>query len=162
MIQQAKELDAIEPLARIPVLYKIALDVWNDNKVMAQLAVTQAVLESAILKPRISGLATKNNLFGIKGKGTAGESTMSTTEVIKGQMVLLKAGFAMNLTLLDSFEHHKDLLTRLTRYKDTINSKTIKQACENMGDSGYATDPQYGRKLYNVYMQNILPHLGTT
>lgn len=162
MIDTALELNELTPLSRIPILYEMALDVWDNNNVLALLTVTQAVLESAILRPKISGLAGKNNLFGIKGKGTAGESTMSTTEVIAGQMVLVHAGFAMNLSLRDSFEQHKTLLTTHSRYQRVVNSVTIKQACELMGDSGYATDPKYGRKLYNVYIQNIYPALSYT
>lgn len=154
MIAHSKDLPD-DPTERIQALYEIALQVWDGNVKMAKIAVGQAILESSLLKKDISGLALKNNLFGIKGSGTAGKSSMKTMEQIKGRWVSVQDGFAVNSTLRDSFIQHMTLLTTKERYRDVLSAPDVKSATIALGKSGYATDLKYGTKVLSVILKYI-------
>lgn len=130
-----------------------ARNVYKDNPVMADIATAQAILESNLAnKP--SGLALKNNYFGIKGKGTAGSANMPTWEVINGKKINVKAPFAVNATPADSFTQHYNLMQK-PRYKAVREAKTFEEAADAIYNAGYATDPQYPKKLKQIYLKYL-------
>lgn len=135
-------------------IVKAAKAVHKDNPVLAQLAATQAVLESRLLgKP--SGLAEKyNNLFGIKGKGSKGSVNLNTWEVLNGKKVRKKEPFAHNESLEDSFNQHARLLG-YSRYKDVPKQQSLADAARAVHQAGYATDPRYADKLVQVYEKHL-------
>lgn len=146
----------------IESVVKAAQAAYPDNPTMAGIAAAQAIHESNLLnKP--SGLALKNNLFGIKGSGTAGSVNMPTYEFIKGKKVKVNAGFAANNTLEDSFIQHKNLMNKGTksnpgRYLPVLNAQTIEDAANALVKGGYATDPSYAKKLINLYNNTLAPY----
>lgn len=141
-------------------IVKAAQAAYPDNPNMAKLAAAQAIHESNLLnKP--SKLARSNNLFGIKGSGTAGSVNMPTWEVINGKKVNVNANFAANNSLEDSFIQHKNLMNR-PRYKNVINSQSFEDAANAIYKAGYATDPSYTKKLVNTYNKTLAPYFKTT
>lgn len=135
---------------RLNQIIQAAKNTWGENSTMAQLAASQATLESRLLgKP--SSLATKhNNLFGIKGSGTADSVTMTTQEFINGRAQTLPQRFAKNKTLADSFVQHKQLLSN-PRYQNVLQASSFEEAAKAVKAAGYATDPHYSTSLINIY-----------
>ncbi len=141
---------------RIRQVVDAAKRTYPDQPHMAKLAAAQALLESGIASSRgPSGLARDhNNLFGIKGRGTAGTVNMRTREVYGGQSVSIRDGFAKNATVEDSFQQHKNLMNK-SRYRRVLGSQSFEQAAHEVKQAGYATDPNYSRSLISVYNQHL-------
>lgn len=139
----------------IDSVYKSANTVYSDNPILGQVATAQAILESNLLK-KPSGLAQNNNLFGIKGKGTAGSVNMPTHEYVNGKNIKVNAGFAKNATLEDSFTQHRDLMNK-PRYEAVRNAKTFDEAVDALQKAGYATDPNYAKMLKDIYKTQVAP-----
>jgi flagellum-specific peptidoglycan hydrolase FlgJ len=133
---------------------KIAANNVFSSEILADLAVAQSILESNLYgKP--SGLAyNSNNLFGIKGSGTAGSVVRETREYVKGKWITIQDKFAANNSLEDSFRQYKKVL-ELPRYKAVLESKTFEEAAKAVWKGGYATDPNYPSKLIAIYNKYI-------
>jgi flagellar protein FlgJ len=119
--------------------------------------VAQAALETGWGKSMIRQKDGSNshNLFGIKATGWKGASaTVTTTEYVNGKATREKAGFRAYDSFEQSFDDFVSLLENNDRYRTAI------QVASNTGDSerfvkelqkaGYATDPQYARKISQI------------
>jgi len=141
----------IDAQKNIRAVAQAATNVFGNNSVLRDLSVAQAVLESGLTgKP--SALATQyNNLYGIKGHGTAGSAVMRTREVSgAGASYYTNAGFAANHSLEDSVAQHAELMGR-TRYQGVMTAKSLEEAAIAVQRAGYATDPQYAAKLIAIH-----------
>ena len=138
---------------RIRKLYQASLNVFGGDEVRARLAVSQAILESGV--GLNSGLARKNNFFGIKGVGTAGSDTFSTREFAGGWRTE-NAGFAINNTAEDSVLQYKHTLGN-SRYAAVMQASTFGQAAHAVRAGGYATDPDYAAKLERIHNTIVAP-----
>ena len=123
--------------------------------VPASLTIAQAALES---NWGASGLTRKaNNLFGIKGKGTAGSITMLTAEYVKGKRIEVNADFRAYYNWYESIADHSRLIINGTRDNPTRYHGAIKAdyktACHEIWKGGYATDPNYPAKLIGIIEQ---------
>lgn len=144
MIKHAKDL-SLDRNERINQILEIAESVYSDLPVLAVVSTCQAILESALLN-RISTLARQqNNLFGIKGKG----GQYVTEEVINGQTIRIRDGFAAYSTLEESFRGHRALMEK-PRYKAVLNAEDASTAFIELYKAGYATDEQYSEKLQRI------------
>lgn len=136
-------------------------NVYQNNPVMGDIAAAQAILESGMQNGKGSKLALEsNNYFGIKGKGTAGSAMMSTKEFVGGKMRGTKAAFAANASPEDSFKQHAQLMNN-PRYEKVLAAKSPEEAAVELQRAGYATDPQYAKKLIDVYNTYVKPHSGS-
>ena len=126
-----------------------SLNVYGNDIIRARLSVAQAVLESGLMhKP--STLAERfNNLFGIKARNGDMAATMVTREVINGQSVHVNASFAAYTSTEGSIRAHAALLNG-HRYTSVMNAQSFEEAAVAVQQSGYATDPDYARKLMQV------------
>ncbi len=142
---------------RLQSVYTASQGIYG-NTPQAKIAAAQAILESG-LSGKPSKLATEdNNLFGIKGKGTAGSVNYGTTEHTKTGSYDTRAGFAKNATLNDSFKQHQSLMNRLPRYKGVLDAGTVEDAAKALTASGYAgDDAKYGDKVLQVYNDYVKP-----
>ncbi|OIK15748.1 hypothetical protein BIV60_08335 [Bacillus sp. MUM 116] len=122
--------------------------------VPACITLGQIILESSGSYNGLSGLAyNAKNLFGIKGKGTAGSVKVETTEYVNGEKIVITAEFAKYKTYYDSMLDHANLLltSRYQKYlKDVTN---IVDYAHGIHDAGYATDPEYANKLLKIIYQ---------
>jgi hypothetical protein len=141
---------------RIQQVVDAAKRTYPDKPHLAKLAAAQALLESGIASQRgPSGLARNhNNLFGIKGSGTAGSVNMRTGEHFNGRDVTINANFAKNATVEDSFQQHKNLMNR-PRYRGVVQAQSFEQAAQEVKRAGYATAPNYSGQLVSVYNQHL-------
>jgi flagellum-specific peptidoglycan hydrolase FlgJ len=135
---------------------------YPNKQVLANLCTAQAILESG-LDGKPSGLAKNyNNLFGIKGRGTAGTINLNTTEYVKGHKEHPDQCFARNKSVKDSIDQYKHLLENGTkdnskRYAKVLQAKTFGEAAELIREAGYATDPSYTKSLINRYNTWLKP-----
>ena len=150
-----------QDLGSIRSLQQAAIAAYPDNPIMQQVALSQAVLESG-LPGHMSKLATQgNNLFGIKASrtapGTGGNASMQTTEYVNGVPMTSRLPFSQNNSIADSFAQHRDLLTKLNRYSPVMRASSPNEAFGALQKAGYATDPNYAKKLNRVYSTWVKP-----
>lgn len=132
-----------------------ANEVYPDNKILAQLAVTQAILESGFQNGPGSVLAREDhNLFGIKGEGIQGSAPHKTHEYIDGKWIVVTAKFAKNASWADSFAQHRKLLSH-SRYHKVWESKSCPEAFQEVHQAGYATDPEYTNQLTSLWKRYV-------
>jgi len=118
--------------------------------VPASVTVAQAILESDWGRSRLA--RTGNNLFGIKALGSvsgpAGVVTLATWEHLDSGDVIVQAPFKAYYTLEQSIDDHGRFFTRNRRYAAALSVANDARAFASaIQDAGYATDPNYARKL---------------
>jgi len=96
------------------------------------------------------------NLFGIKGAGPAGTVMAETQEFIGGRMVRQVAGFRAYHSHAEAITDHARLLTTAHYAPAQTAGKDLKAWTEMLGPQrlGYATDPQYSQKLWQIISEN--------
>ncbi|KJH82589.1 MULTISPECIES: flagellar assembly peptidoglycan hydrolase FlgJ [Pseudomonadaceae] len=119
--------------------------------------VAQAALETGWGKSMIKQTDGTNshNLFGIKATGWKGESaTVTTTEYVNGKATKQVAGFRAYDSFEHSFNDYVRLLESNDRYKPAIQVASVSGDSERfvkeLQRAGYATDPQYARKINQI------------
>lgn len=134
-----------------------AVEVSRRTGIPHQLIIAQAALESGWGKREIrrENGQPSYNLFGIKAtpdwKGDTAEIT--TTEYINGVAQKVKAVFRVYRSYTDALHDYSALLVRNSRYQNVRLAKTPEQAAFALQDGGYATDPQYAKKLIGIMQQ---------
>jgi flagellar protein FlgJ len=107
---------------------------------------------------KLSGLATNaKNLFGVKGKGTAGSYAAVTSEYdSNGKLYTTTANFKKYNTYQESMEDHAKVLSadRYTKY--TSKAVTLNDWVNGIKAGGYATDPNYAGSLINLIKSHNL------
>jgi flagellum-specific peptidoglycan hydrolase FlgJ len=116
-----------------------------ESKALPSVSIAQAALETGYGKYN----KLQNNLFGIKGRGI----TTKTKEFYKGKFITIRANFQYFPTIKDAFNRHYQILNRYGVYGNNYNVWIDRiKAC------GYATDPNYDKKLkyiidrYNLHI----------
>ncbi|KUY83660.1 flagellar assembly peptidoglycan hydrolase FlgJ [Burkholderia cepacia] len=124
----------------------------------ARFIVGQAALESGWGKREIraSDGSTSYNVFGIKAtKGWTGRTVSAlTTEYVNGTPRRVVAKFRA----YDSYEHamtdYATLLKNNPRYSGVLSaSRSVEGFAHGMQKAGYATDPNYAKKLISIMQQ---------
>ncbi|KFC09370.1 FlgJ family peptidoglycan hydrolase [Trabulsiella guamensis ATCC 49490] len=121
------------------------------------LILAQAALESGWGQRQIRGEngAPSFNLFGVKAssdwKGKVTEIT--TTEYENGEAKKVKAKFRVYSSYLEALSDYVGLLTRNPRYAAVTSAATAEQGAQALQNAGYATDPNYARKLTSMIQQ---------
>jgi uncharacterized FlgJ-related protein len=148
----------MKPSEFIAKLAPIATQDMLQYGVPASLTLAQAILES---NWGMSGLTQKaNNLFGIKGTGPAGSVTMQTTEYRGQTPYATQAQFRKYNSWSESVADHTRLILNGTRDKPQRYHGVLwadyKTAAAEIWRGGYATDPNYPKKLISIMEQNSL------
>ncbi|MET1531314.1 flagellar assembly peptidoglycan hydrolase FlgJ [Burkholderia sola] len=124
----------------------------------ARFIVGQAALESGWGKREIRATdgSTSYNVFGIKAnKGWTGRTVSAlTTEYVNGTPRRVVAKFRA----YDSYEHamtdYANLLKNNPRYAGVLSaSRSVEGFAQGMQKAGYATDPNYAKKLISIMQQ---------
>lgn len=123
--------------------------------ILPSLTMSQAVLESGWGTSKLAQRA--NNLFGIKAFSdwTGKRITMQTAEWYNNKMQIVNAEFRAYGSFNESIEDHNNLLS-YSRYKQVCSCKDYKSACQKVYECGYATDPNYPKKLISIIEENRL------
>ncbi|MDB5805671.1 MAG: flgJ [Betaproteobacteria bacterium] len=128
--------------------------------VPAQFILGQAALESGWGKRDIKYAdgSTSHNLFGIKAGGNWKGATVDavTTEYVGGVARKTTEKFRAYSSYADSFSDYAKLLTSNARYAKTLSAgNDAAQFATNLQQAGYATDPNYAKKLTSVIQQTL-------
>ncbi|TWI53570.1 flagellar protein FlgJ [Pseudomonas duriflava] len=116
--------------------------------------VAQAALETGWGKSiiRQQDGSSSHNLFGIKAHGWQGGSARAvTTEFVGGQPVKEVAKFRAYDSFADSFNDYVSFLQSNQRYQKALSSGgDSEKFMKGLQQAGYATDPQYARKITQI------------
>lgn len=145
IIEKNKFLDLVSGLAS---------DSREKTGMSAALQAAQAILETgwgqSTPVDKYTGKISYN-LFGIKGKGTAGSVTSNTWEEYNGHAFRIDADFRSYNNVGESWTDHKKLLLTAKRYEPfraVMHNST--QGAWALRRAGYATDSKYPLKLMNI------------
>lgn len=141
-------------LAKLALPAQVASD---QSGIPHHLILAQAALESGWGQRQIrrENGEPSYNLFGVKASGNwKGPVTeITTTEYENGEAKKVKAKFRVYGSYLEALSDYVGLLTRNPRYAAVTNASTAEQGAQALQNAGYATDPQYARKLTNMIQQ---------
>jgi flagellum-specific peptidoglycan hydrolase FlgJ len=117
---------------------------------IARLGAAQSSLETGYGKSTAAG----NNYFGIKARaGDPNASMVNTQEYdpVSGKMITQKAGFRKYGSMEESAADYIKFLQENPRYKSVLSSNSAADAIAAQGRTGYATDPDYAKKLQSIH-----------
>ncbi len=121
----------------------------------AEFMISQAALETGWGRKEIRHAdgSPSYNLFGIKAggnwKGPVAE--VWTTEYVNGRPERVKAAFRAYASFEESFADYARLMQNSPRYAGVMAQRTDAAGfAQNLQKAGYATDPEYARKLTGV------------
>ncbi len=143
------------PSEFIQRLYPLAREVEKETGIDARLMLAQSALETGWGQHQIrhaDGRAS-HNLFGIKASaGWQGDAaTITTTEYRGGVALKERAAFRSYDSYRDSFRDYANFLQQNKRYDQALAVRDDPKAfAYALQQSGYATDPNYGRKLNSI------------
>jgi flagellar protein FlgJ len=139
--------------AMLPMAEQAAEKIGVDPRYL----VAQAALETGWGKSiiRQQDGSSSHNLFGIKATGWQGASaTVMTTEYVNGKATRERAGFRAYDSFEQSFNDYVRLLESNGRYQKAIRvastSGDSERFVNELQRAGYATDPQYARKINQI------------
>ena len=141
----------------------LAVDTKNKNGMSAALQTAQAILETgwgqSVPVDKYTGQLS-NNLFGIKGTGSAGSVTSNTWEEYNGVSFRIDADFRAYNNVSESWDDHNDLLLTRERYAPfrSVMFDSIQGAWQ-LRRCGYATDSSYAIKLLDIINRYNLKEL---
>ena len=126
-----------------------------ETGIPATFMVAQAAHESGWGRHEIKNAdgSSSFNLFGIKaGKDWTGPTTtVTTTEVVNGQPHKVQAKFRAYASYEESFKDYAKLMKDNPRYSKVVAAGNSAQGfAHGLQRAGYATDPEYAKKLTNM------------
>lgn len=116
--------------------------------VPAEITMAQAVLESNWGKSALGG----TNLFGIKGRGSAGSGTYRTKEFLNGRWTTVNAEFAHYGSIAEGIEAHGKLFRgkryqkAMSQYRKDHDPRAFARNIQGI----YATDPTYAKQVISI------------
>lgn len=124
----------------------------NRYHVLASITIAQAILESDWGSSQLA--SQYHNLFGIKGTG-ADSKEMSTKEYTDGKWIVIKGRFKVYDSWDASIKDHTQLMvngtaTNKQNYSKVTQATNYQEAAKALQRAGYATDPDYAKKLISV------------
>ncbi|WP_077368974.1 stalk domain-containing protein [Anaerosalibacter sp. Marseille-P3206] len=132
----------------------LAKNSYEKTGMSAALQTAQAILETGwgqyVPVDKYSGQLSLN-LFGIKGKGSAGSVISNTSEEYNGKLYRVDDKFRAYNNVGESWKDHKDFLLNKERYapfREVMYDYT--QGAWALKRCGYATDSQYPLKLMKI------------
>ncbi len=94
--------------------------------------------------------APGNNYFGVKSHGQGGGNNLSTTEYVNGQPVTMNDNFRSYGGMRDSAMGYANFLLENPRYQPMMNAQGLDAQLAALGQSGYATDPNYASSVGSI------------
>lgn len=91
-----------------------------------------------------------HNYFGIKANPGEDGVNLETLEFVNGKSGQYEQTFRIYKSKEDSFHHYGKLMTQAVRYTAVKNAKTYQEAAKMLKKCGYATDPNYDKKIIQL------------
>lgn len=142
----------------IEKLAPLAIEDMRRTGVPASLTIAQGILESNNGNSTLAKQA--NNLFGMKGTGPAGSIRLPTKEYKNGEWITIYTDFRKYNNWAESVNDHSNLFINgvswnRNLYRGVIGVDGITAARE-VAKAGYATDPDYDKKLIKLITDHQL------
>ncbi len=140
----------------LPSAQKIAQKLGVDPKLLLAQAALETGWGKYIMHDK-NGLPS-HNLFGIKSSQSwQGNSVkVDTLEVEKGAFVKKNEKFRMYDSFEKSFDDYAKLLQNSPRYQAALEvAKDAEKFVESLQSAGYATDPDYAKKILRIFNFDI-------
>ncbi len=148
------------PKAFIDHLYPAAQDAGRRLGVDPKLLLAQAALETGWGKSIIQrGDSSSFNLFNIKAGSSwqGNKARVATLEYDHGVVQKIHADFRAYDSYQDSFNDYARLLLNNRRYADAVShAGNPDRFAHSLQQGGYATDPNYAKKLLSIYRGETL------
>lgn len=146
----------------VHVAHFIGLHVSDAKIIAARTGIpAEVILAQSALESNWGRAVKANAYFGIKGKSATGESTrFSTHEVtLSGQRISEIDEFRAYTSYAEAAADYASLIQR--KYPAALAyGKDPEKFAEAVARQGYATDPQYAKKLKSIIHSHITPLLG--
>ena len=121
------------------------------REVAAELGIDpRIVIAQAALETGWGNSVKGNNLFGIKSHGKGKGLMVMTHEVVDGDKVKLKDSLRAYDSYDESISDYGEFLRENKRYKPMLEADTLDEQIMALGESGYATDPEYAKKIADI------------
>lgn len=157
VVPHGKTLQNLEKTARKPRPVNVSTFVnkilQDAKKIKAKYRIPISVLiAQAALESGWGFHVKRNSYFGIKLHRSKGAATsFTTTEFINGKEVTMKDSFRAYANFGEAAEDYGKFLTTNPRYKNAFAySNNPYRFANALQSSGYATDPQYAKKLKSI------------
>jgi len=132
--------------------WKDAIEACRGTGLFPSVMLAQGILESGNGNSSLS--RDYHNHFGIKkGTGWTGRVVnLKTREVFDGKSTTIVDGFRVYETSEQGFRDRNEFLKRNPRYSKAgvFTAKTPEEQIDALARAGYATDPDYARKLKSI------------
>lgn len=149
-----KALPIIEKGKFLGMASELSKTAMKETGMSAALQTAQAILETgwgqSVPVDKYNGQFS-NNLFGIKGTGSAGSVISNTWEEYNGVSYRIDAKFRAYNSVMESWKDHNELLLTANRYdiyREVMHDST--QGAWALRRAGYATDSKYPMKLMEI------------
>jgi hypothetical protein len=129
-----------------------ALRVSEQTGLDPRLVIAQAAQETGWGKS-----APNNNYFGIKSHGKGGGATMGTTEYVNGRPMQTADSFRQYGGMGQSADDYAAFLQSNPRYRSMLGAHGLDAQLAALGQSGYATDPNYAASVGSIARGINLP-----
>lgn len=142
--QHQKFIDTISPYA---------VELRNQYGILPSITIAQAILESDWGN---SSLARNyNNYFGVKGDDPANTKVLETKEFVNNQWETVYGRFRVYSDYKESMKDHASLFVTGTtwnpnQYQHVLNAQDYVDAAFALQTDGYATDPEYTKKIIRI------------
>ena len=141
-------------------IYPHAVRAASKLNTSADVLVAIAALETGwgLHTPKAHSGQDSFNYFGIKARNWDGLEVTNVTQEFDGEkMITIEDDFRVYETPADSFNDFAEFLLSNPRYQDAINSSSNDKAfIAELQNAGYATDPNYAKKLHSIMDGSIL------
>lgn len=141
-------------------VYPHAEDAAKKLEVSADVLVAIAALETGwgLHTPKANYAKDSFNYFGIKANQWNGPAVSNVTKEFDGEkMIVIRDEFRAYETPAESFNDFAEFLLSNPRYQDAVNNSSDSRAfVDELHKAGYATDPNYAKKIHSILDGSIL------
>ncbi len=152
--------DISTPQQFVQQVYPYAKQAASKLNTSADVLVAIAALETGwgAHTPKANSGQESFNYFGIKAKNWQGQTVTNMTQEFDGEkMIMIKDNFRAYQSPADSFNDFVDFLLTNPRYEDAVShSSDSKAFVAELQKAGYATDPNYAKKVNSILNGSIL------
>lgn len=162
--QVSKQSGFESPEQFVQAIWPIAEKVGKEMGVEPKAIISQAALETGWGKHIIHESNGKNshNLFGIKSdkRWNGAAANVSTLEYRNGIAQKEIAAFRSYDSYEDSLKDYAKFVKNSSRYEEAVNQgSSIKGYSEGLQNGGYATDPNYAKKIQRIASGDLLNNI---
>ncbi len=118
-------------------------------RILPSIVIGQAILESNFGTSKL--YLDANNPFGVKGTYNGSSVVFQTLENINGKNVYQSANFRKYPTVKDAVDDYYQVVSQKFITQDNIQS--YRRLAEMLQNNGYATDPNYAKKLIRTIVK---------